>query len=411
MSKAKLQPFRQGPPPQKNSSGGRRISFPRRPGPDSRVTPTSFPGQSSSGKNFSEKDTFLQHTSRIDPTGEGTFCSRRVIFTRDTAKSEVGRQIKTFFKELEETDWGQKNFGNCVGLQNPISHGSNPGQGSSQSKNVYRSIYFIESRNRKHVAERCHSESATCFRRVFKQPVSGRQIRWRKEASDKPEKSKFVYTISAFRNGGPPSNERSLARGGLHVQDRSSRCIFYNTNKSKVQEIPQVQMGGNTVRVSLPLLWTRPSTSDIYKINESPYFSTAAPKHSPNNIPGRHVDNGQVSTGIDLSLRHCDLPPAESGICTEFKEVSSGTISENRIFGNGYRLNEDGNLIASREACKTNVTMQTSSREQRDYHHGLNKVNRETRINCPSNTACTTSSSVLATFANPGIKTFEMLSC
>ena len=55
--------------------------------------------------------------------------------------------------------------------------------------------------------------------------------------------------------------------------------------------------------------------------------------------------------------------------------------------------------------------MQTSSREQRDYHRRLNKVNRETRINCPSNTACTNSSSVLATFPNPGMKTFEMLSC
>ena len=105
---------------------------------------------------------------------------------------------------------------------------------------------------------------------VFKEPVSGRQLRWRKEASDKPEKSKFVYTIPAFQNGGPPSNERSLAGGGLHVQDRSPRCIFYNTDKSKVQEIPQVQMGVNTVRVSLPLLRTRPSTSDIYKINEGP---------------------------------------------------------------------------------------------------------------------------------------------
>ena len=159
------------------------------------------------------------------------------------------------------------------------------------------------------------------------------------------------------------------------------------------------------------MLWTRPSTSHIYKINESPYFSTAAPKHSSNNIPGRHVDNRQVSTGIDLSLRHCDLPPAQSGICTEFKEVSSGTISENRIFGNGYRLNEDGNLTASREACKTNVTMQTISREQRDYHHGLNKVKREIGINSPRNTVCTTSSSTLAKFVNPGIKTFKMLSC
>ena len=105
MSKGKSQPFRQGPPPPKSSSGRRRISFSRRPGPDRRVAPNnSFPRQGSSGKKFPEKRTFLQHASTIDPTGEDTFC----IFIRDTAKSEVGRQIKTFFKELEETDWGQK---------------------------------------------------------------------------------------------------------------------------------------------------------------------------------------------------------------------------------------------------------------------------------------------------------------
>ena len=174
----------------------------RRPGPDSQAPPnSSFPNQGSSGKTFSQKGTFLQHASRFDPTGEDTFCSRRVSFIRDTAKSEVGRQIKIVFKELEETDWGQKIFGNCAELQNPISLGSNPGEGSSQSKNEYRSIHFSESRNRRHVAERYHSESATCFRRGFKQPVSGRQIRWRKEASDKAEKPKFVYTIPLGERG------------------------------------------------------------------------------------------------------------------------------------------------------------------------------------------------------------------
>ena len=91
------------------------------------------------------------------------------------------------------------------------------------------------------------------------------------------------------------------------MQDRPLRCMFYHTNKSKVQEIPQVQMGGNPAQASLLLLWTRPSTSDIYRINEGPYCSAAAPNHSPNNIPGRHADNGQVSTGIDLLSKHCNL--------------------------------------------------------------------------------------------------------
>ena len=235
-----------------------------------------------------------------------------------------------FSRNWKKLTGDKKNFGKCAGLQNLISRGSNPGQGSSQLKNEYRSTCFSESRNRKHVAERCHLESVTCFRRVFKQPVSGRQIRWRKEVSDKPEKSKFVYTIPAFQRGWLPSNKRSLVGGGLHVQERSSRCILYNTDNPKVQEIPQVQMGGKPVRVSLSLLRTRPSTSEIYKINEGPYCSAAAPKHLPKNIPGRHADNGQISTGIDLSSRHCDLPSAESWICTEFKEVSSRTISENR---------------------------------------------------------------------------------
>ena len=174
------------------------------------------------------------------------------LFSPETLpRVKLAGRSQHFFKELEETNWGQKDFGNCTGLKNLISRGSNPGQGSSQSKNEYKSNRFSESRDRKHVAERCHSESGTCFRRDFKQPVSGRQVRCRKEASDKPEKSKFVYTILAFQNGEPPFNERSLAGGGLHVQDRSSRFIFCNTDKSKVQEIPQVQMGGNPVRVCL----------------------------------------------------------------------------------------------------------------------------------------------------------------
>ena len=89
--------------------------------------------------------------------------------------------------------------------------------------------------------------------------LGDKSFRWRKEASDKPEKSKFVYTIPAIENGGPPSNKRSLAGTGLHVQDCSSRCTFYNTNKSKAQEIPQVQMGEKPVRVFCPCFGLGPA--------------------------------------------------------------------------------------------------------------------------------------------------------
>ena len=77
MIKGKSQHCRQVPPLRKTNSGGCRINFLKRPGPDSRVAPTSSPRQGSSGKSSSEITSFLQHASTIDCTksGEDTFCS------------------------------------------------------------------------------------------------------------------------------------------------------------------------------------------------------------------------------------------------------------------------------------------------------------------------------------------------
>ena len=50
------------------------------------------------------------------------------LFSSETLpKVDLAGISKHFLKKLEETDWGQKNFGNCTQLQNPISHGSNLG--------------------------------------------------------------------------------------------------------------------------------------------------------------------------------------------------------------------------------------------------------------------------------------------
>ena len=88
-----------------------------------------------------------------------------------------------FFKELEETDWGQKNFGNRTGLQNPISrdpvqvrvphsHKMNTGQSAFVNQEIETML------------QKGAIQKVSCFRRGFKQPVSGRQTRWRKEVSD-----------------------------------------------------------------------------------------------------------------------------------------------------------------------------------------------------------------------------------
>ena len=52
MSKGQSQPFRQGPPPQKNSSVGRRISFSRRPGQIAELHQPAFPDKALQVKIF-----------------------------------------------------------------------------------------------------------------------------------------------------------------------------------------------------------------------------------------------------------------------------------------------------------------------------------------------------------------------
>ena len=132
-------------------------------------------------------------------------------------------------------------MGSCAGLQNPILGGSNPDQGSLQSKRKNRSSRFSESRNRKHVTIKGSFRKCNMFQRVFKQPVSGRKIRFRKEATDKLEKSKSFYTIPAFQNGRPLPN-----------------AYFTISINQKCRKYFKFKWEENTVQVSLPLLQTRP---------------------------------------------------------------------------------------------------------------------------------------------------------
>ena len=97
MSKGKLQPFRRGPPTQKNCSEGVESAFRKDQVHIAELHQPAFTDEGLQVKSSSEKETFLQHSSRIDPTGEDTFCSNRVIFTRDAAKSEVGRHIHNIY--------------------------------------------------------------------------------------------------------------------------------------------------------------------------------------------------------------------------------------------------------------------------------------------------------------------------
>ena len=168
MSKGKSQPFCQGPPPQKivvAGGGGEGVEsvFREDQVQIAELHQPGFPDKALQVKVHQKKEIFSMLPEFVPP-GKIHSVVKGLFSPEALPKVTLAGRSQQFFKELEETNCGQKNFGNCTGLQNPISCGSNPGQDFSQSKNEYRSISFNESRNGKHVAERCHSESVTCFR-------------------------------------------------------------------------------------------------------------------------------------------------------------------------------------------------------------------------------------------------------
>ena len=188
-------------------------------------------------------------------------------------------------------------------LQNPILSGSNKSKGSPKSKNECRPICSSESCLQKHVCmlqkgaiQKVSHLSGEFLSNIF---LANKSDEGKSPVINLKNVNSFI-PYQHFKMEWLHLLKDLLQKAGLRVQNRSLRCIFYNNDKSKVQEISQVQMVGNDVRVSLPLLGTKPSTSDIYKIYESFYCATAATKHSPNNIPGRFAHNDQVSTGIYL---------------------------------------------------------------------------------------------------------------
>ena len=180
-----------------------------------------FPDKVLQVKNFQKKELFSNMLPELIPQGKMHSVVEELFSSETLSKAKLAGRSKHFLKNWKKLTGDKKILEIVQDYKIPF-HMDPIQVRVPHSKSEYRSIHFSESKNRKHVAERCFSERATCFRRVFTQSFSRRQIRWRKEASDKPEKPKFVYTIPAFQNGGPPSNERSLARGGLNVQDRSS---------------------------------------------------------------------------------------------------------------------------------------------------------------------------------------------
>ena len=127
MSKGQSQPFSQGPPPQKNNSVERRISFSRRPGQIVELHQPAFPDKTLQVKLFQKKELFSNMHPELIPQGKIHSVVEGLFSQETLPRVKLADRSKHFLK-----NWKKLTNRNCTELQNPISHGSNPGQGFLQ---------------------------------------------------------------------------------------------------------------------------------------------------------------------------------------------------------------------------------------------------------------------------------------
>ena len=179
-----------------------------------------------------------------------------------------------------------------------MSHRTNPGLGSSQSENQYRSIHFSDSRNRDHVAVRWNHVSGEFLSNVF---LVGKLDGGKRPVINLKNLNLFLpyqhFKMECLH----------LMKDLLQEVDYICKIDFHEAYfaipiNQKYRKYLRFRWEG--ILCKFLCLWfaIRPAPLNIYKLIEGLYCSVAAPKYSPNNILGQHADNGLVGTGNDHLL-------------------------------------------------------------------------------------------------------------
>ena len=90
----------------------------------------------------------------------------------------------------------------------------------------------------------------------------------------------------------------------------------------KLEKVCKVSVEGDSLRVHVPVFWTRPSTKGVYKVIENLNLSPEKNQHQSDNIFGRYVDIESHNTRSSHESRRGHISPSEFGLYNEHKEIN-----------------------------------------------------------------------------------------
>ena len=205
-------------------------------------------------------------------------------------------------------------------------------------KPYFKTVYFR--RGSKLVRKRCYRMGIkrTGPRRIFQSSFSNSKERGRYASDTERKASKQLCQERKVQNANSKNNSTVTQHGGLGRKNRSKGCLLSNSCTSRPQKISEIFSESSDLPIQNSLFWPDISTEGVYKSHVSiggiPSLSS-----SENCSVSRRLDYlRRQSEGCRNRNSKNSTTVVGSRTSNKLGEVYSGSDTENRISGNGNRL-------------------------------------------------------------------------
>ena len=259
-------------------------------------------------------------------------------------------------------------------------------------------------RNRKHVEEGSNNTNVYFSGPNVEQHIPQGEEKWEVSTHNKFEKSEFLHSLSTLQDGRVEQCKGFTSEGRLHGENRPNRCLFFTPTPQELQKIPEISMGGENIRISLPLFRAGPSPKNFYEINESTYQCLEENNDQISNLPRRHTNKGEDHGRDNYPQRLCNLPPGKFGFCHKLGEIHLDPSKGNRFSRNHNKQSIHDNDSTSGESGQTDFFVLESTELKRGLSSGPFKPHCQTNSYIPSSNSSLFTDKIPDDVADTGTK-------
>ena len=262
-------------------------------------------------------------------------------------------------------------------LENTVPEGSTP-NGGKEPCNGSRRTTPSDSGSEETVGKGSHTSHPSPARASSLQHIPEREER-RITATDlEPQNSKQLHPLHPFQNGKLERSEKPYQAGRLASESRPEGRLLHSAPTPRIAEVHQIQMGGNDLRVPMPMFRPRTGTQTFHKIIESPHVVTQKTEHQIDNLSGRHSPVRSFEGGNRDGQGLSTLPVTKSRVCYKLGEISIGPHKGDRIPRNDHKQCANDYLPHRGESNKAHEDVQESIDFQKHDVEEIEQIDRET---------------------------------